>query len=278
MTRYGVRRRFRALFVSDIHLGHKACQAGQLLDFLRHHSADTIFLVGDIIDGWELRSKRFWPKPHNDVVEQLFLAAQSGTRIVYIPGNHDDSLRDYCGARGNNIEVAERAIHVTADGRRYLVAHGDMFDIVARRAPWLCMFGARAYNAAIAINRIFNNVRGLLGLTYWSISLWAKLKVKEAVNYISEYEAALSAEAERLAADGVICGHIHCATSHAEFGVHYVNCGDWVESCTAVAEHHDGRLEIIVWADPARRAQAARNMEAGRVLPAPVLIKARYER
>jgi UDP-2,3-diacylglucosamine pyrophosphatase LpxH len=265
-------RRFRALFVSDIHLGHKACQAGQLLDFLRHHSADTIFLVGDIIDGWELRAKRFWPKPHNDVVEQLFLEARCGARVVYIPGNHDETLRGYCGMRGSNIEVVERAIHVTAAGRRYLVAHGDMFDIVARRAPWLSMLGARAYNGAIAVNRVFNELRRLLGLRYWSISLWAKLKVKEAVNYIGEYEAALAAEAERLAVDGVICGHIHRASSHDDFGVHYVNCGDWVESCTAIAEHHDGRLEIIAWADPAHRAQAVRSSEAA--LPAPALLEA----
>jgi UDP-2,3-diacylglucosamine pyrophosphatase LpxH len=269
-------RRFRALFVSDIHLGHKACQADQLLDFLRHHSADTIFLVGDIIDGWELRSRPFWPKQHDEVVRQLFLAALSGTRIVYVPGNHDDALRGYCGARGSNIEVVERAIHITADGRRYLVAHGDCFDVVARRAPWLAMLGARLYNAAIAANGVFNEARRLLGLSYWSISLWAKLKVKEAVNYISEYEAELSAEAERFAADGIICGHIHCATSHDEFGVHYVNCGDWVESCTAVAEHHDGRLEVIAWTDRARGVAVARGV--GRVVPAPALAKVRYDR
>jgi UDP-2,3-diacylglucosamine pyrophosphatase LpxH len=240
-------RHFRALFISDVHLGARGCQAELLLDFLRYHDADTIYLVGDIVDGWRLRSSWYWPQAHNDVVQKLLRKARKGSRMIYVPGNHDEFLRDYYGTHFGGIEVAERFIHVGADGRRYLVIHGDHFDLVVTQARWLAHLGDYAYTAAIAINRVFNSLRRRFGFGYWSLSQWAKHKVKNAVNYIGEFEKTLVIEARRNAADGVICGHIHHAAIHNKFGVTYINCGDWVESCTAIAEHPDGRFEILTW-------------------------------
>jgi UDP-2,3-diacylglucosamine pyrophosphatase LpxH len=245
-------RRFRTLFISDVHLGTKGCQAERLLDFLRQHEADLIYLVGDIVDGWQLKSSWYWPQAHNDVVQKILRKARKGARIVYVPGNHDEFLRDYYGTHFGGVEVAEHAIHAGADGRRYLVVHGDYFDLVVTQARWLALLGNKAYDMAIAANRVFNTLRRRLGFPYWSLSQWAKLKVKNAVNYIGEFERTLVEEANRHRADGVICGHIHHAAIHDDFGIRYVNCGDWVESCTAVGEHADGRLEIIVWTDKMR--------------------------
>jgi UDP-2,3-diacylglucosamine pyrophosphatase LpxH len=245
-------RRFRALFISDVHLGARGCQADRLLDFLRHHDADLIYLVGDIVDGWQLKSGWYWPQTHNDVVQKLLRKARKGARVIYVPGNHDEFLRDYYGTHFGGVEVTEQALHVGADGRRYLVIHGDYFDLVVTQARWLALLGDKAYDLAIAANRIFNVVRRRLGFPYWSLSKWAKLKVKNAVNYIGEFEKTLVAEANRHGADGVICGHIHHAVIHHEYGIRYVNCGDWVESCTAVVEHQDGRLEIIDWSNAAK--------------------------
>jgi UDP-2,3-diacylglucosamine pyrophosphatase LpxH len=251
-------RRFRALFISDVHLGTKGCQAERLLDFLRHHEADQIYLVGDIVDGWQLKSNWYWPQLHNDVVQKVLRQARKGVQIIYVPGNHDEFLRDYYGTHFGGIEVAENAIHRAADGRRYLVIHGDHFDLVVKHARWLALLGDHAYDSAIEANRIFNAVRRFFGFPYWALSQWLKLKVKNAVNYIGEYERALAAEAQRHDAEGVICGHIHHAAIHDEFGIRYINCGDWVESCTAIAEHADGRFEIITWtqSQPDRRAPA----------------------
>jgi UDP-2,3-diacylglucosamine pyrophosphatase LpxH len=240
-------RRFRTLFLSDIHLGTRGCQAERLIDFLRHHDADTIYLVGDIVDGWQLKASWHWPQAHNDVLQKLLRKVRKGTRIVYIPGNHDEFLREFCDMHFGGIEITETAIHVTADGNRYLVIHGDLFDIVIRHARWLALLGDKTYDAAIAANALFNKVRRLFGLTYWSLSQWAKLKVKNAVKFIGEFEQTLTAEARRHGVDGIICGHIHHAAIQETSGIRYVNCGDWVESCTAVAEHADGKLQIIVW-------------------------------
>jgi UDP-2,3-diacylglucosamine pyrophosphatase LpxH len=239
--------RVRALFLSDIHLGTRGCQADKLLDFMRHYEADTIYLVGDIVDGWQLKTGWYWPQAHNDVVQKLLRKARKGTRLLYIPGNHDEFLRDYYGTHFGGIEVLEDAIHVGADGRRYLVIHGDLFDVVIRHARWLALLGNHAYDAAIWLNTYFNAVRRALGLTYWSLSQWAKLKVKNAVNFIGEYEQTLAAEAHRRGVDGVICGHIHHAMIRNIAGLRYVNCGDWVESCSAVIEHFDGTFEVVRW-------------------------------
>jgi UDP-2,3-diacylglucosamine pyrophosphatase LpxH len=247
----------RTLFLSDIHLGTKGCQAGRLLDFLRHYEADTVYLVGDVVDGWQLKSGWYWPQLHNDVVQKLLRQARKGARLRYIPGNHDEFLRDYYGTHFGGIEVLEDATHVSADGRRYLVIHGDLFDVVIRHARWLALLGNNAYDLAIWLNTYFNVIRRALGLTYWSLSQWAKLKVKNAVNFIGEYEKALAAEARRRGVDGVICGHIHHAVIRNDSGLCYINCGDWVESCTAVVEHFDGRFEIVRWADRESSANGA---------------------
>lgn len=241
--------RVRTLFLSDLHLGTKGCQADALLEFLKRYDAETIYLVGDIIDGWRLKSGWYWPQSHNDVVQKLLRKVRKGSSLVYVPGNHDEFLRDYVGVNLGGIELVEHAIHETADGKRYLVTHGDQFDLVVRHARWLALLGDWAYTTALFINTHLNVVRRKLGLTYWSLSSWAKLKVKNAVNYISRFEELLAAEARRQDVQGVICGHIHHAVMHERFGVSYVNTGDWVESCTAIAEHWDGSFELIRWTE-----------------------------
>jgi UDP-2,3-diacylglucosamine pyrophosphatase LpxH len=245
-------RRYRALFISDVHLGTKGCQSRMLLDFLREVDGDTIYLVGDIVDGWRLKANWHWPQEHNDVVQKLLRKVRKGVRLFYIPGNHDEFLRDYLGTHFGGIEVVESTIHVGADGKRYLVLHGDVFDVVVRYARWLALLGDWAYEVALLVNARVNWVRRHLGLTYWSLSQWAKLKVKDAVNLIGDFENALVAEAKRREVDGIICGHIHHAAIHDRLGIRYINCGDWVESCTAVAETYDGRFEIIRWAEEKR--------------------------
>jgi UDP-2,3-diacylglucosamine pyrophosphatase LpxH len=242
-----VPRRFRALFISDVHLGTRGCQADKLLDFLRYHEADVLYLVGDIVDGWALRSSWYWPQPHNDVVQKLLRQARKGARLIYIPGNHDEFLRNYYGTHFGGIEVVENTIHEAADGKRYLVVHGDMFDLIVTQARWLALLGDKAYDFAISMNRIFNLFLRIFGRPYWSLSKWAKMKVKNAVNFIGAFEKALATEAKHHQVDGVICGHIHTPALHDDFGLRYINCGDWVESCTAAAENMDGTFEIITW-------------------------------
>lgn len=245
--------RVRTLFLSDLHLGTKGCQADQVLAFLKRYDADTIYLVGDIVDGWRLKSGWYWPQAHNDVVQKLLRKVRKGTRLVYIPGNHDEFLRDFLGNSLGGVELADFALHEAADGKTYLVIHGDQFDLVVRHARWLALLGDGAYTAALFINTYLNIVRRKLGLTYWSLSSWAKLRVKNAVNYIGRFEELLAAEAKRHDADGVICGHIHHAAMRDLDGIAYVNTGDWVESCTAVVEHYDGAFELVRWAEAGAR-------------------------
>ncbi len=220
---------------------------------MRHYDSDTIYLVGDIVDGWQLKASWYWPQAHNDVVQKLLRKARKGTRLFYIPGNHDEILRDYYGTHFGGIEVVADTIHVGVDGKRYLVIHGDLFDVVIRHARWLALLGNHAYDLAIWLNTYFNAVRRFFGLTYWSLSQWAKLKVKNAINFIGEYERTLAAEAQRRGVNGVICGHIHHAVIRTASQIRYMNCGDWVESCTAIVEHFDGAFEIVKWTsqDPA---------------------------
>ncbi|MER2535113.1 MAG: UDP-2,3-diacylglucosamine diphosphatase [Thauera sp.] len=247
-------RRFRTLFISDVHLGTKGCQAPMLLDFLARHDADTIYLIGDIVDGWRLKQGWYWPQAHNDVVQKLLRKARKGARVIYVPGNHDEFLRDYVGMHFGGVEVMETAIHEAADGRKYLIMHGDVFDTVIRHARWLALLGDWAYGTALFVSTWLNLVRRRLGFTYWSLSAWAKYKVKNAVNFIGRFEEVLVAEARRQGVDGVVCGHIHSAANRMMGGIVYVNTGDWVESCTAVVEHEDGRLEVIDWGGRARAA------------------------
>jgi UDP-2,3-diacylglucosamine pyrophosphatase LpxH len=246
-------RRFRTIFISDIHLGTRACQAQALLEFLRLHDAETIYLIGDIIDGWALKGGWYWPQSHNDVVQKILRKARKGTRIIYLPGNHDEFLRDFYGTHLGGIEVQETAVHETADGKRYLVLHGDAFDFVIRNHRWLAHLGDAAYDLAIFCNRLATAVRRRMGLPYWSLSAWAKGKVKNAVNVISRFEDALAREAAAAEAHGVICGHIHAPASRMIKDIHYLNTGDWVESLTAIVEHDDGRMEIIRWEHPDSR-------------------------
>ncbi|MGB3644286.1 MAG: UDP-2,3-diacylglucosamine diphosphatase [Mesorhizobium sp.] len=249
-------RRYRTLFLSDVHLGTKGCQAEALLEFLRYHDADTIYLIGDIVDGWRLRSGWYWPQSHNDVVQKLLRKARKGSRVVYVPGNHDEFLREFYGTHFGGIEVCETALHVAADDKRYLVIHGDVFDVVVRHARWLAFFGDWAYVTALALSTRINAVRRFFGLTYWSLSAWAKHKVKNAVSFIGRFEETLAAEARRRGVDGVVCGHIHSAAQRDMDGLAYLNTGDWVESCTAIVEHGDGRMELVHWAGQSEKLNA----------------------
>lgn len=245
--------RCRTLFLSDIHLGSRGCQAERLLDFIRHHDADTIYLVGDIVDCWALKRGWYWPQSHNDVVQKLLRKARKGARVIYIPGNHDEAFRDYVGTHFGGVEVRLDDVHTTADGRRFLITHGDAFDGVVRYARWLALLGDWSYNVLIRLNTVLNRIRRRLGLEYWSLSAYLKFKVKNAVKFIDDYEKTVAEEARRRGVDGVICGHIHHAEIRDFDGIEYVNDGDWVESCTAAVEHPDGRIEIVQWTDAMRR-------------------------
>ncbi len=243
-----VLRRYRTVFLSDIHLGTRGCQAAILLDFIRGMECETLYLVGDIIDGWKLKSGWYWPQSHNDVVQKVLRMARKGARVIYIPGNHDDRVRDFCGVHFGGVIVARDAIFETAAGKRYLVTHGDEFDGVIHHAKWLAFLGDWAYRALLSLNTTWNLVRRRMGFGYWSLSAFVKVKVKNALQFIENFEAAVADEARRRGVDGVICGHIHKAERRMIGGVEYINDGDWVESCTALVEHFDGRLELISWA------------------------------
>jgi len=242
-------RTFRAIFISDVHLGTRGCKAEFLLDFLKYCEAETIYLVGDIVDGWRLRRGWYWPQAHNDVVQKLLRKARKGTRLVYLPGNHDEFLRAYTGKHFGGVEVVSEVEHVTADGKRLLVMHGDAFDGVVTYARWLALLGDWGYNLVLSVNTWFNLFRRRLGLGYWSLSAYLKFKVKNAVQFIDRFERTIAEEARRRGVDGVVCGHIHHAEIRMIDEILYINDGDWVESCTALVEHADGRLEILRWAE-----------------------------
>ncbi|HEV7575830.1 MAG TPA: UDP-2,3-diacylglucosamine diphosphatase [Caldimonas sp.] len=257
--------RYRTIWISDVHLGTPGCQAAALLDFLRSSECDTLFLVGDIVDGWQLRRSWYWPQSHNDVVQKLLRKARKGTRVIFVPGNHDEFARRYLGHDFGGIEVVGDWIHVTADGQRLWVTHGDLFDGVVQCAKWLAHVGDRLYELTLKLNARFNSLRARMGLPYWSLSQYLKHRVKRAVSYIGDFEAALAREARKRGADGVVCGHIHHAELRRIDGILYANDGDWVESLTALAEHADGRLEIIDWSRQAHRPGAVRALPAAPV-------------
>jgi UDP-2,3-diacylglucosamine pyrophosphatase LpxH len=238
-------RSLRTVWISDIHLGTPGCQAEALLAFLKTTDCETLYLVGDIIDGWQLRRSWYWPQTHNDVVQKILRKARKGTRVVFVPGNHDEFARKYLQHNFGGVDVVEDCVHTLADGRRLWVTHGDLFDGVIQCAKWLAYAGDVAYEFILKVNRRFNVLRAHLGLPYWSLSKYLKLKVKRAVSYVSDFETAVAHEALRRGLDGVVCGHIHHAEMREIEGVLYCNDGDWVESLTALVEHHDGRLEIL---------------------------------
>ena len=238
---------YRAVFISDLHLGTPGCQAGPLLDFLKSHSSQTLYLVGDIVDGWQLRRRWHWPQAHNDVVQKLLRRARKGCKVVFIPGNHDEFARGFAGHHFGGIEVREEAVHTTADGRKLWVVHGDHFDAVIQCAKWLAYVGDNAYELTLRLNRHLNSLRARMGLPYWSLSAYLKHKVKKALNYVTAFEEAVAAEARKRGYQGVVCGHIHRAEVREIDGTLYCNDGDWVESLTALVEHHDGRLELVTW-------------------------------
>ena len=241
---------YRAIFISDVHLGTRSAKAEALLEFLKHTEADVYYLVGDIVDFWKVRRGPHWAQSHNDVIQKLLRKARKGKRIVFIPGNHDEGLRDYCGASFGHIEIHRDIVHQRADGRRYIVMHGDEFDVVVRYAKWLAFLGDRSYEFTLWLNGPLNWLRQHLGFGFWSLSAFLKQRVKSAVNFIGEFEAALADVAKRHAADGVICGHIHTAADRMIGDIHYLNCGDWVESCTAVVETQSGELKVVHWDTP----------------------------
>jgi UDP-2,3-diacylglucosamine pyrophosphatase LpxH len=240
-------RRYRTIWISDVHLGTKGCQASLLLEFLKATESEYLFLVGDIIDGWRLRRSWYWPQPHNDVVQKVLRKARKGTSVTYIPGNHDEGFRQFRGVEFGHIRISGEVVHTLKDGRRFLVTHGDQFDVVVNYAKWLAFVGDYAYRAAITLNIWFNFFRRKLGFGYWSLSAFLKHKVKNAVEFIGDYESALASAARHRNVDGVICGHIHHAIIRDIDGITYCNDGDWVESCTALVEHETGELEIIPW-------------------------------
>jgi UDP-2,3-diacylglucosamine pyrophosphatase LpxH len=252
-------RRYRSIFISDVHLGTKDCRSDFLAEFLASSSCEHLFLVGDIVDGWRLRKSWYWDQSHDDVLRILLKKARSGTEVTYIPGNHDEMFRAWLpmGLEIAGVKLRHEAEHTTADGRRLLIIHGDEFDSVVRYAKFLALLGDRAYTAALTVNRYFNAIRRRLGHPYWSLSAWLKRRVKEAVKAIDRFETALASEARRRGFDGVVCGHIHHAEMREVDGVLYLNDGDWVESCTALVEHMDGRLELIDWAAENRLSFAA---------------------
>ncbi len=235
----------RTVWISDIHLGTPGCQADALLVFLRDTECERLYLVGDIIDGWQLRRSWFWPQAHNDVVQKILRKARKGCSVVFIPGNHDEFARKYVQHNFGGVDVVDDCIHTTADGRRLWITHGDLFDGVIQHAKWLAYVGDQAYEFTLKLNRWFNRPRAKLGLPYWSLSKYLKHKVKGAVSFICDFEVAVAREARKRGVDGVVCGHIHHAEMREIDGVLYCNDGDWVESLTALVEHHDGRLEIV---------------------------------
>jgi UDP-2,3-diacylglucosamine pyrophosphatase LpxH len=241
--------RFRTIWISDTHLGTAGCQAGRLLDFLRRTESDYLYLVGDIIDGWQLRRRWYWHQSHNDVVQKILRKARKGTAVIYIPGNHDEAARHFLDLAFGGIAIRDEAIHTTARGQRLLVTHGDLFDGVVQYAKWLAYLGDSLYNFTLVLNRALNALRARLKLPYWSLAQFLKHKVKNAVSFIVAFEEALAAEARAKGLDGVVCGHIHKAEMRDIGGILYCNDGDWVESLTALVESPEGELRILHWHD-----------------------------
>jgi len=239
---------YKTIFISDIHLGMKASRATELLNFLKYNESETLYLVGDIIDGWAINTRRWWPQEHNDVIQKILRKARKRTKVIYIPGNHDEFMREFLEDAPlslGNITIRQEAIHNAINGKQYLVIHGDRFDVVMQNVKWAAHLGSWAYDISIWINMVVNKIRNLFGLPHWSLSNFLKYKVKSAVNFIGRYEDVLSEYAKYHDVDGCIVGHIHAPSNRMIGNIHYMNCGDWVENTSAIVEHFDGTWELI---------------------------------
>jgi UDP-2,3-diacylglucosamine pyrophosphatase LpxH len=252
---------YRTVFISDVHLGTAGCQASALLAFLKANPSQYLYLVGDMVDGWQLRRKWYWPQAHNDVIQKLLKRARKGCRVTYVPGNHDEFARHFVQHHFGGIEVSREAVHTTADGRRLWVIHGDDFDGVIQCAKWLAYVGNNLYEITLRLNRHLNNLRRRFGFPYWSLSAYLKQRVKKALNYVMDFEEAVAAEARKRGFDGVVCGHIHRAEMRMINNTLYCNDGDWVESRTALVEHHCGRLEIVYWEEEKMTTPSSQSTE-----------------
>lgn len=253
----------RSVWISDVHLGFKGCQADALLDFLHSVETDYLFLVGDIVDFWSIKKTPYWPQSHTNVIRSILGKAKHNTKVVYVPGNHDEQMRDCVGHKFGNLEVHRDYVHTTADGKRLLIMHGDEFDVIVRHSRLLANLGSWAYEKLLSLNHVVNRFRNLFNLSYWSLAAFLKHKVKNAVSYISSFEDALAHFAEERGVDGVVCGHIHHAEIREIEGILYCNDGDWVESCTAMFEHKDGRLELVRWLEQQKQLEALPTPAAG---------------
>lgn len=238
----------RAIFISDVHLGTRACQAERLLEFLRTHESEYLYLLGDIIDFWAMNRSVQWAPAHNTVVQKVLRRARHGCQVFFIPGNHDEALREYAGIAFGDIRVEAEWVHETLDGRRLWLVHGDEYDQVTRHHRWVAVLGDVAYNALVRINLVLSRLRRLMRRPgYWSLAGYAKQKVKKAVSFIFDFEDAVAHAAQQRGMDGVVCGHIHWAADRRIGNIRYLNCGDWVDSCSAIVEHFDGRIEVVRW-------------------------------
>jgi UDP-2,3-diacylglucosamine pyrophosphatase LpxH len=246
-SQHGWDARYRAIWISDLHLGTPGCQAEKLLDFLKHTESTYLYLVGDIIDGWALRRRWFWHQSHNDVVQKILRKSRKGTFVTYIAGNHDEAARHFIGLAFGGIVIEDEVVHITEQGKRLLVLHGDRFDGVIQCAKWLAYLGDQAYTVMLKVNQWFNWARRHAGLPYWSLSQYLKQRVKNAVSYITSFEVALAREAKTRNFDGVVCGHIHQPEIRDINGVTYCNDGDWVESLSALVETMEGELKLVYW-------------------------------
>jgi len=244
-TPFAFKRSVRTIWISDVHLGFPGCSADYLLDFIRQMRCETLYLVGDIVDFWYLKKKRYWPQSHSNVIRSILGKAKHDTRVVFVPGNHDEVMRQYDGMTIGNIEIINEVIHETADGRRFLILHGDQFDAAVLNSRFLGLIGSKLYDGLLKLNRLVNWVRARMGRDHWSLAAYLKHRVKNAVKFISNFEEAVSREARANHVDGLICGHIHRPQITMNNDAIYLNCGDWVESCTALIEHHDGTIELV---------------------------------
>jgi len=235
---------YRTAWISDVHLGSKGANAEALLEFLRDYDFETLYIVGDLIDGWKLRRGIYWPQEHSDIIQKVLRKGRKGTHVIYIPGNHDEFLADFLGIYGN-LTMQKEAIHTTADGRQVLVIHGHELDTVVQNIKWLAYIGDVGYEFLLKLNRPLNWIRRWFGLGYWSLSSYAKQSIKNAVSFIGRFEEEIVRYSHHYKVSGVICGHIHWPTIRRIGEVDYYNCGDWVESCSALLEDFEGRISLL---------------------------------